>query len=256
MSARRDDEHEAGALLRAASAEYDDLPRDVADRLDRVLEQLPSADTLHAGERRTSPAWIEWLRARRVRYALVSATAALIVTVGAVAAAVQVVSTSTGGDGGAGVSAEQEPDGAFDEGASEDAAATPEGDDFAAEEEETQAESPQGDDETSSVETFATGTDYTAQSDLLTALQELNGDSPDAAVPPQLTALADGGTMWERCQEALAERYGSLIVAVDFARFESQPAVLALLASESSETAVAVTPACADGVIEELFVQG
>lgn len=257
MSTRREDEAEATGLLRTASSEYDDLPQAVADRLDRVLEQLPTADTLHPREERPSPGWLERLRAPRIRYALVSATAALLVTVGAVAVAVQVVSTSsTDGDAGAGVLAEEDAASTYDEGGSESGAAAPEaGDDEFAAEGEPQDQGTEGLDESADVEMFATGTDYVAGADLLTALRDLGSESTSGTVPAELAGLAEGGVLWENCQKAIALRYDSLIVAADFAHFESEPAIVALLVSDSGEMAVALTAACGNGVIEELIVQ-
>lgn len=254
MNTRHYDEAEAGRLLRTVSTEYDDLPQAVADRLDRVLEQLPGADTLHAGEEHAGGRWSERLRARGFRYALMSATAALLVTVGAVAAAVQIVSTSAGDDESS-VITEQHPNGAFDEGDPEgENGAEPEAEDFAADE-ETQAEAPSGAEETGNVEIFASGSDYSEQTDLLTALRDLGADGPTGTVPEELTGLADSGTLWRNCQEAIASWYDSLIVAVDFARFDSEPAVLALLVTDSGERAVAVTPECANGTVVEIFAQ-
>ncbi|WP_035697475.1 hypothetical protein, partial [Glycomyces tenuis] len=227
--------------------------------LDRVLEQLPTADTLrlHAPEERPAPSWLERLRARRLQYALMSATAALLVTVGAVAAAVQVVSTA-GGSGDAGVIAEENAGGAPEQsGAEQEDAGAPETaeEDELAAEGEPEEQGTEGVDESGSVEVFATGTDYSSGSDVLTALRELGVESPSGTVPEELAGLAEGGVLWENCQEAIALRYDSLIVAADFARFETQPAVVALLVSDSGEMAVALTPDCGNGHIGELFVQ-
>ncbi|HEU5128630.1 MAG TPA: hypothetical protein VFU12_11630 [Glycomyces sp.] len=261
MSARRDDEARAAGLLRAASTEYDDLPRDVADRLDRVLEQLPTADTLHRTPRpetaRPARGWSERLRAHRLRYALLSATAALLITVGAVAAAVQVVSTASDTDAGA---LSQGSGESYEHTESDQGAAAPEQEDELAAEEEPQASGTEGADGGSEgggeVETFATDTDYVTNMDVLTALRELGDESPRGTVPPELLALSEGGPLWDTCRKAIAEWYGGLVVVADFARFESEPAVVALLLSESGEIAVAVTPECADGTVEELYTQG
>lgn len=258
MSARRDDEARAAGLLRTASAEYGDLPPDVADRLDRVLEQLPAADTLHHApapeSARPSRSWSERLGAHRVRYALLSATAALLITVGAVATAVQMVSTG-GGSEEAGALAEDTGEMLTTEESEQGAAPGPE-DDLAAEEEPqaSGAEDAEGNgDGGGEVETFTTGTDYTTDMDVLTALRELGDGSPGGPVPPELLALSEGGPLWDTCRRAIAEWYGGLVVVADFASFESEPAVVALLLSESGEIAVAVTPECADGSVVELY---
>lgn len=252
MDTRHYDEAETGGLLRTASAEYDDLPQAVANRLDRVLEQLPGADTLHAGEEHTGRRWSERLRARGFRYALMSATAALLVTVGAVAAAVQIVSTSAGDDEGS-IVAEQHSGDVFDEDEDEDEnGAAQEAEEFS---DDDEAEAPAGAEETGSVEIFASGSDYNEQTDLLTALRDLGADGPTGTVPEELADLADSGTLWRNCQEAIASWYDSLIVAADFARFDSEPAVLALLVTDSGERAVAVTPECANGTVVEIFAQ-
>ncbi|GAB3654988.1 hypothetical protein [Glycomyces tarimensis] len=249
MNAWRDDEAKTAGLLQAASAEYDDLPTDVAGRLDRVLEQLPSADTLHSGEEPAAVSLTERLRPKRRRYALVSAAAALIVTVGGVALAVQVVSEAGGGDSA--TMADQEAAGSPQD---EDLGAASEAEEFNAEE-EPQEVGPGDGESTMDVETFATGTDYDETADLLSALRQLGGESTGSAVPEELAALADGGELWQNCQNALARRYDGLVVAADFARFETEPAVMALLVSDSGEIAVAVAPDCAHGIIDELFSQ-
>lgn len=258
------DEAAVSDALRAASDHYGDLPDPVADRLDRVLDQLPAADTLHGTPAETAPTWAERLRPARVRYALLSGVAALLLVIGGVAVAVQYVSDRPTDAAG---SAQNDTIGAQDDGGrGEDEAAAPESDDteaetgqdqeFSGEQEEDapdQAEEPTG--ESSSVETFATGRDYTGRDDLLTELRDLGNESTYAGPPPELETLAEGGTAWQDCQEALAERYSSLLVAVDFARYETEPAVVALLTSDSGDIAVAVTPACGDGAIEQLALQ-
>ncbi|THV40616.1 hypothetical protein [Glycomyces buryatensis] len=224
--------------LRAASGEYDDLPADVQARLDRVLHQLPAADTLHHGERDGLLAtWAERLRPKRVRYALISATAAILLTVGGVGVALQVVNDAPSSDAGA--TADLSDDTLADE----------------SERSEPGAEAEDEVEESAEVETFATGTDYTGDGDLLDALRGLGSQSTTSttgAVPEELAPLAEGGDFWQACQDALAGRYDGLLVAVDFARFESEPAVVALLVADSGEIAVAVGPACADGTIDEL----
>ncbi|WP_100445205.1 hypothetical protein [Glycomyces xiaoerkulensis] len=253
MSPQRHDEAEATRALRSASDQYEGLPGNVADRLDRVLDQLPTADTLHAGENRRTAGWAERMRARRVRYALVSAAAALLVTIGGVAVALQYVSglqedsatvaDAGGDDGGAQAESEEDPEAAIRESELE----ADSGEDF--------AEEPESAEETTGIATFSTGRDYQEGSDLLSALRELSADSATEAVPEELEALAEGGRLWQDCQEALAEAYESLPVAVDFARYDSEPAVVALLVSDSGEIAVAVTPECAQGEIEPLVFQ-
>jgi hypothetical protein len=230
----------------------------VADRLDRVLDQLPAADTLHRAPApetaRPSRSWSDRLRAHRVRYALLSATAALLITVGAVAAAVQMVST-TGGAGETGALAEDTGEVLTTEEEPEQGAAPGPEDDFAAEEEPqaSDGEDAEGGGDSGDVETFTTGTDYAADMDVLTALRELGEESPGGTAPPELVAMSEGGPLWDTCRRAIAEWYGGLVVVADFARFESEPAVVALLLSESGEIAVAVTPECAEGTVEELY---
>ena len=60
------------------------------------------------------------------------------------------------------------------------------------------------------IETFATGTDYGAGTDLVAVLRELGSESTAGEVPPELAALAEGGDFWRNCQEAIAERYEGL----------------------------------------------
>jgi hypothetical protein len=252
MSERRNDaESEVGRVLRRASERYPELPAHVGDRLDRVLDGLPALDQGTARPEGWFERLAERLRPARVRYALISAAAAVLVTVGAVAAALQSVSPEEGGDsaGSAEVFAEEQDTaregeggpGAQDEGAPEsdtsDTEATTDG--FAG------------------AAIYTTGSDYASDEDLLAALHGLGG-VPEAAsgeVPPELAGLAAGGEAWQRCQEAIAGEYAGLLVAVDFARYESEPAILALVTGDGGDTAVALTPACADGVIEPLAVQ-
>lgn len=255
---RPSDDQEVSRVLRQASSGYGDLPDHVGDRLDRVLDSLPAADTLHgsAGEG-VFGRFAERLRPKRVRYALVSAAAAVLVTIGGVATAIQFTSapgTEEDTAGSADVFAEEET--ARD---NEDNGAAPNAADESTGEQGSDEAEP-GDSEAGSegiagVETFATGSDYDADTDLLAALRELGGDSSSGVVPEELTDLAAGGEFWKRCEEAIAREYASLLVAVDFARYESQPAIMALMYSDSGEIAVALTPACADGVIEPLAVQ-
>ncbi|GAB3995194.1 hypothetical protein GCM10029992_11810 [Glycomyces albus] len=265
MTHDRDEAAVSGAL-RAASEHYGDLPDPVADRLDRVLDQLPAADTLHGTAADPRPTWTERLRPARVRYALLSGVAALLLVIGGVAVAVQYVSDRPG-DTAASTQDDAAGGQSDDGGRGEDEAAASESDGAEAEtgqdqelsgeqneEAPDQAEEPSGTEESSSVETFATGRDYTGRDDLLTALRDLGNESTYAGPPPELETLAEGAA-WQTCQNALAERYSSLLVAVDFARYETEPAVVALLTSDSGDIAVAVTAACGDGVIEQLALQ-
>jgi len=260
MSRQRPDDAEAevGRVLRQASGGYADLPAEVGQRLDRVLQTLPAADTLHGAA--DTPAreglferWVERLRPRRVRYALLSAAAAVLVTVGGVGIAVQFVNAPKGNDDASAAQdlyeSPERSDGGEDEGAAPEAADE--------DDEVMSGESGPLEDEglIPGVATFATGSDYGSGTDLLTALRELGADSATGAIPEELADLAAGGEFWQRCAEAIGEEYGSLLLAVDFARYESEPAVMALLISDSGETAVALTPACADGVVEPLAVQ-
>ena len=258
MSPQRpnDAEAEVGRVLRQVSGGYGDLPEHVGDRLDRVLDSLPPADTLHAGARQGAfeswaERWTERLRPKRVRYALASAAAAVLVTIGGVAMAVQFVSGPSNEDTGASSEVFAE-DGTAREG--EDGAAPgAEGEESPLSESENEA----GDDEAgiAGVETFASGSDYTEGTDLLAALRELGIDNTSGEVPSELAELAAGGEFWKHCEEAIAEEYGSLLVAVDFARYESAPAIMALMVGDTGDIAVALTPSCADGVIEPLAVQ-
>lgn len=267
MSRQRPSDAEAGAeaevgrVLRQASSGYGDLPEHVGDRLDRVLDSLPPADTLHAGPRESAfeswaERWAERLRPKRVRYAIVSAAAAVLVTVGGVATAVQFASGPADQDSGASSEVQAESETERD---NEDEAPG------AADEEETPMSGPEseaeaGADGITGVETFVSGSDYGEGTDLLTALRELGGDgtsdeSVSGEVPAELAELAAGGEFWRTCEEAIAKEYASLLVAVDFAHYESQPAIVALMVGDSGDIAVALTPACADGVIEPLAVQ-
>ncbi|MFC3493065.1 hypothetical protein [Glycomyces rhizosphaerae] len=260
MSPQRPSDAEAEAqvsrTLRQASSGYGDLPEHVGDRLDRVLDSLPPADTLHTGPRESAfeswaERWAERLRPKRVRYAIVSAAAAVLVTVGGVATAVQFVSGPGNEDSGASADLQAESDTER----SDDAGAP-----GAADEEETPMSGAETEDEAAAggitgVETFASGSDYSEGTDLLTALRELDADSAAGEVPAELTELAAGGEFWKNCEEAIAHEYASLLVAVDFAHYDSQPAIVALMVGESGDIAVALTPACADGVIEPLAKQ-
>jgi hypothetical protein len=261
MSPQRPNEAEAevSRMLQQASSGYGDLPDQVGDRLDRVLDALPPADTLHAQGRGSSPvdSWAERfaerMRPKRVRYAIASAAAAVLVTVGGVATAIQ-LTTGAAQDSGASsgeVFAEDQTD--REEGVEPGSAEEP----SFAEGEQTQGatEEDSGADNLAGIETFATGTDYSADTDLVAVLRELGAGSTSGEVPPELFDLADGGDFWKNCEEAIAERYEGLLVAVDFARFDSEPAIMALVTGEDGDMAVALSPACADGVIEPLAEQ-
>ena len=255
MTQHHDEEAAVSGILRAASHDYGDLPESVADRLDRVLDQLPAADTLHGSSTPAEPTWTERLRAGRIRYALLGGIAALLIVIGGVATAVQYVSDRPGD---AADTAQEDGD------RGPDGAAAPEPGDgdsqefsgVQPEEAPTGAEEPDDAQESSSVETFATGRDYGLQDDLLAELRNLGNESTYVGPPAELQDLFDGGSAWQDCQDALAERYSGLLVAVDFARFEAEPAVVALLTSDAGDFAVAVTAACGDGVIDQLAMQG
>jgi hypothetical protein len=182
----------------------------------------------------------------------VSAAAAVLVTIGGVATAIQFVSGT--GEDEAGAPADVFAEGQQEtEREAEDGGAAPEAEDdeapLSSDEEQAESEGIAG------VEPFASGSDYTSGSDLLAALRELGGDSASGEVPAELTELAAGGEFWKNCEEAIAKEYASLLVAVDFARYESEPAIMALMVGDSGDIAVALTPACAEGVIEPLAVQ-
>lgn len=261
MSQQHDAEAQAAHALRRASDGYPDLPDQVAHRLDRVLDSLPAADRLH-GAPAAAPAresllerWAERLRPRRVRYAILSTAAAVLVTVGAVGIALQYVADPASEDAGASAVQDQE-DGAADSGATGGAAPEAAEEDEQTMSSEAPAAGEDFDDLIAGVETFATGSDYSADTDLLEALRSLGTDSSTGAVPAALSDLAAGGEFWQRCEEAITAEFDSLLLAVDFARYESQPAIMVLLLSaDAGETAVALTPACGDGVIETLAVQ-
>jgi len=261
MSPQRPSEAEVGRMLREASSDYGDLPEQVGDRLDRVLETLPPARVQPAVERPGALAgWsermAERLRPKRVRYAIASVSMAVLVTVGGVATAIQL----TGGtDQDAGATADlYAEDGSERDG--EEAPGATGGSPLPGDASEEEAQSESGDDETTveglaGIETFATGSDYEAGTDLIAVLRELGTGSTAGEVPPELADLAAGGDFWRNCQEAIAARYQGLLVAVDFARYDSEPAIMALLTGDDGDVAVALTPACADGVIEPLAEQ-
>ncbi|WP_030160303.1 hypothetical protein [Glycomyces sp. NRRL B-16210] len=251
-------ENAVSRVLWQASHGYDDLPDPVAGRLDRVLDSLPAADTLHsAADPAAHPArenrferWAERLRPKRVRYAVLSATAAVAITVVAVAVALQFVTASDRDATGAVEQAQSEEYG----GAEKEPApgAAPETDmDGQALEDDGDA----GVGGITGIETFATGADYEAGADLLAALRGLGDGAATGPVPDELAVLAAGGDFWRACERAIAAEYEGVLIAVDFARYESQPAIMALLVSDGGDMAVALSPACAEGIIEALAVQ-
>jgi hypothetical protein len=248
-------EHEVGRVLRQASDGYPELPAHVGDRLDRVLEGLPAPGQDTARSAGWFERLAERLRPRQARFALISAAAAVLVTVGAVAAALQSVTPEGSSDasGSAEVFAEEQ-----DTARDGDGGAGPGAQDEEAPENDT-SDTEAGTDEFAGVPTYATGSDYASDTDLLAALQGLGSgplaESGSGEIPAELADLAAGGDLWQRCQEAIVREYPGLLVAVDFARYESEPAILALVTGDSGDTAVALTPACGDGVIEPLAVQ-
>ncbi|SDL68299.1 hypothetical protein SAMN05216298_4783 [Glycomyces sambucus] len=248
-------ETETARMLRQVSGGYADLPDEVAHRLDRVLDTLPAADTLHraAGPEREGffATLAERLRPKRVRYALASGAAAVLVTVGAVAVGLQSLATQSQDAGSAEVYAEE------DAPRSDDADDAPGGPESASDSLNEESEEGAGTDSAgiTGVAWFASGTDYTADTDLLGTMRAFSFESTSADIPAELAELAAGGDFWHNCEEAIAREYQSLLVAVDFARYESAPAIIALLMTDQGELAVALSPACADGVIEALAVQ-
>ncbi|MEU6246864.1 hypothetical protein [Glycomyces sp. NPDC047010] len=254
-------EAEVARTLRRASDGYGDLPEQVGHRLDRVLDSLPSADTLRSAARGPEregffASLAERLRPKRVRYAIASGAAAVLVTVGAVAVGLQAFTQSDESPSAGQVYAEDGPrsEGDDDYAASGEPSPESDGGDSLSEE---GADSAESDAEVGvlDVESFASGTDYSASTDLLAALRGLGDHTAAGEVPAELADLAAGGAFWRACEDAIAEEYESLLVAVDFARYESAPAIMALLMSDDGEIAVALTPACADGVVEALAVQ-
>ncbi|RRR99641.1 hypothetical protein [Glycomyces terrestris] len=254
-------EAETARLLRHASDGYGDLPEEVAQRLDRVLQTLPAADTLRGAA--AAPArdgflatLAERLRPKRVRYAIASGAAAVLVTVGAVAVGLQTLAPQGDEAGSAEMYAEDAPRTGEDhdsaDGADEGAAPGATEDSLAEEPEQGGTDAEVG---VTDVESFASGTDYSGSADLLAALRGLGDHTRAGEVPDELAAVAAGGEFWRACEEAISEEYQSLLVAVDFARYESAPAIMVLLVSEQGEIAVALSPACADGIIEALAVQ-
>lgn len=256
-------EAEVARMLRQASDGYGDLPDEVAHRLDRVLESLPAADTLRSAAHSAAPAateragflasLAERLRPKRVRYAIASAAAAVLVTVGAVAAGLQVFVDRPDEAGSDQVFAEDAP--RSDEEEAAEGAPGPGDESIDAFDGGTEDSGTDAEAGVSGVESFASGTDYSASTDLLAALRGLGEHTAAGEIPAELEDLAAGGEFWRRCEEAIAEEYQSLLVAVDFARYESSPAIMALLVTEQGEIAVALTPACAEGTIEALAVQ-
>ncbi|GAA2143217.1 hypothetical protein [Glycomyces algeriensis] len=252
-------EADVSRILWQASSGYGDLPDEVGDRLDRVLDSLPAADTLHAGgpasTRETwADRWAERLRPKRIRYAIASAAVAVLVTVGGVATAIQLTTGAADQESGASsdqVLAEDQHDRNDEEGAP-GAAETP------LETEATQNESGEdeaGVDALGEIATYASGSDYDEGTDLIAVMYELPTSSYMGEVPSELAALAEGGDFWDNCERAIAARYPGLLVAVDFARYDSKPAIMALVSGDDGDIAVALTPACADGVIEPLAEQ-
>lgn len=251
-------EADVSRTLWQASSGYGDLPEEVGDRLDRVLDSLPAVDTLHAGgstgTRETwADRWAERLRPKRVRYAIASAAAAVLVTVGGVATAIQFTTGASQESGASSdqVLAEDQNDRNNEEGAP-GAAESP------LETEASQNESGEdgaGVDALGEIATYASGSNHSQGTDLIAVMHELAASSFMGEVPPELAELAAGGDFWDNCEEAIATRYPGLLVAVDFARYDSKPAIMVLVAGDDGDIAVALTPACADGVIEPLAEQ-
>ncbi|GAA1662339.1 hypothetical protein GCM10009830_04450 [Glycomyces endophyticus] len=248
-------EAETARLLRQASDGYGDLPEPVAHRLDRVLDSLPAADTLRSAPAPARQGLLaslaERLRPKRVRYALASGAAAVLITAGAVAVGLQSLATQGDDAGSSQVYAEDAP--RSDEDGADAGAPGSSSDSLNEESEATGAV----EDEVAiaDVASFASGFNYTDSTDMLTAMHGLGTATLTGEVPDELAVLAAGGEFWHACEDAIAAEYQRLLVAVDFARYEDAPAIMALLVSDQGEIAVALSPACADGVIEVLAIQ-
>jgi hypothetical protein len=180
----------------------------------------------------------------------------VLVTVGGVATAIQ-MTTGASQDSGAS-SAEvlaEDQNGRGEEEGAPDAAETPlPGSETDAPQNES-GEDEAGVDALGGIATYASGSDYDEGTDLIAVMRELPTSSYMGEVPSELAELAAGGDFWDNCEEAIAARYQGLLVAVDFAHYDSQPAIMALVSGADGDIAVALTPACADGVIEPLAEQ-
>ncbi|GAA4912699.1 hypothetical protein LX16_2351 [Stackebrandtia albiflava] len=217
--------------LAAASADYEALPTAVADRLDRVLAELPPLEapqTDRPAPARPRPWW-------RRRLALASAAGTgTAVIVAALFLATQPLQTG-GAEDAAEPALERE-----ESAASEPEAGAPEGG-------EDTPLGTQG--EPGYVVTYS-GHDYAPGQDMEFALAA-TGDVSVKGLDPGLQVIAADPDALTGCVSAVERYFGGTAVAVDFGTFEDSPAVVVVVSSVTGGGTIAAQgPGCADGTLD------
>ncbi|QSB05363.1 hypothetical protein [Natronoglycomyces albus] len=253
---RRMSSHQVAQMLSAASSDYEELPQSLERRLDTVLANLPSAETLHSERPSLARSWTRRFQIPRFRYALASAATAVVVTVGGVWVASQITQTGDVGDEPPTIAGESPTDteaGTLDE-SDDDMGAFSDPEDGVwdgQEETETRPLPPSE----SALETHTSGENYSPEDDLAAALRDLVDVDEPANVPDDLRGLYTNGDEWERCQSAILRHYDAIPIMADFAQFEDQPAVLVALVGESGDSVAVLGPNCGFPDVDELFLQ-
>lgn len=218
------------AGLRALSQSYPDMPSQVAERLERTLAELPeltAPDTAPAPAPKPKQPW--WRR----RYALASASLA----VAAFVAGGILIAQFTPMNSDAATNAEGNSESSvqpFDKERDNPG-------------ENDQSEKDSGtDSEGSAYRVSYSGTDY-SESDLARA-RGLSATGDKAALDPALEPLSTDKSVRDACLSELTGTYGGSVESVDFGQYEGEPAMVAVVADESSGgTVAAVGPDCRSG---------
>lgn len=248
-------------ILQSTSDSYEDMPETVSQRLDTVLANLPSAETLHPEKPSLAKSWSRRFQMPRFRYALASAATALVVTVGGVWIASQIAETSDPETDPPAVAGEDETTDEEtetpredDEGDDDDVGAftspEPDGPDSEAEEEST----PQPPSE-SAIDTHTSGDNYNSEDDLAEALRDLAEEDEAADVPDELGALYSNAELWERCQDLILRHYDAIPILADFAEFEDEAAMVIFLVGEEGDLVTVLGPECGVQDVDEQFLQ-
>lgn len=245
-------------MLKSTSQSYEDLPDSVSYRLDTVLSNLPSAETLHHEKPSLAKSWTRRFQMPRFRYAFASAATAVLVTVGGVWVAAQFAQGTDPNSeppsiAGEDPTSEEHDDSPMAE--DDDDPGTminPEGDSPEADEEAL--ESPQPPSE-SAIDTHTSGESYTADDDLAEALRDLADEDVATDVPDDLSSLYSNAEAWDRCESSILRHYDAIPIMADFAEFENEPAMVVFLVGEDGDAVAVLGPECGVQDVDEQFLQ-
>lgn len=244
-------------MLQSASQSYEELPDSVSQRLDTVLANLPSAETLHHEKPSLAKSWTRRFQMPRFRYAIASAATAVLVTVGGVWVASQLTQTTDPGTepptvAGEDPTSEDEADSPMEDDDDMGAFTSPDGDSPDAAEEGQESPQPPSD---SAIDTHTSGESYTAEDDLAEALRDLADEDEAANVPDDLSSLYNNAEAWERCESSILRHYDAIPIMADFAEFENEPAMVVFLVGEDGDAVAVLGPDCGVQDVDEQFLQ-